>query len=101
MPIYSAKIMGRTKSVLVRAESAAKASALLVSLDALTAAEMADALESGEKVWKGGDPFPADEVAEVKPDAKPETDPPAKPEGEKGEHVAAEDPPAHKRGAKP
>lgn len=70
MPVYRATIAGRTKPVLVRDDSAAKASSQLVQLKALTSDEMADALASGEKVWKPGEELEADD--------KP-ADPPAQP----------------------
>lgn len=72
MPIYSAKIAGRTKPLLVEGETLGKAQAKLVDLKALTAAEMGAALKRGDKIWEPGQPLPADEV--VKPDAEPGDD---------------------------
>lgn len=64
MPIYKTKIQGRNKPLLLKAESAAKGKDQIVTLEALTAEEMAEALASGEKVWTPGEPFPADEEIE-------------------------------------
>jgi hypothetical protein len=62
MPIYHVKIAGRTKRVLVKADSAAKAKDTVVQATALSAEEMADALANGEQVWNPSAPFPADEL---------------------------------------
>lgn len=62
MPIYRAKITGRTKTVLVKSESAAKAKELFVEVSALTAEQMQDALDEGEAVWKPGTPLPEDDA---------------------------------------
>jgi hypothetical protein len=56
------KVEGRAKEVLVRAKSLAEAKTSLVDGESLTAEEMEDALAEGLKVWKAGDPLPADEV---------------------------------------
>lgn len=61
MPIYRTTIMGREKPLLIRAETAAKGLAQLVTIKALTAEEMAEALASGDKVWTPGDEWPADD----------------------------------------
>lgn len=62
MPIYRATVQGRKKTVLVRADSAAKARDQIVDVAPLTAADMADAIENGEAVWKPGQPLPADDA---------------------------------------
>jgi arginine/ornithine N-succinyltransferase beta subunit len=61
MAIYAATLPGRTKRVLVRADNQTEASRRFVTVEALTADMMQDALDDGETVWKDGDPFPADE----------------------------------------
>jgi len=60
MAIYGVTMKGRTKRILVKAESAAKAVGLFVEAKALTAEQMQDALDEGESVWKPGQPLPAD-----------------------------------------
>lgn len=64
MPIYRAKIEGRKKPVLLKADSAAKARDQLVDVETLSSSDMMDAIEAGEKVWKPGEPLPEDEPAE-------------------------------------
>jgi hypothetical protein len=68
MPIYSATIAGRTKPVLVKGKGLAEASAKLVTLKALTAAEKDDALERGDKVWEPGQDLPEDDKPPVASD---------------------------------
>lgn len=60
MPIYNAKIIGRTLPIMVRADTAAKARDMLVDVAMLTAEEMADAMASGAVLWKPGNDVPAD-----------------------------------------
>ena len=62
MPIYRVRIEGRHKTLLIKEESAAKAKERVVTATALTADEMSSAIEDGERVWKVGEPFPADEA---------------------------------------
>jgi hypothetical protein len=57
--IYRMKIPGM-KPVLVRGSSKAKALDQLVEVESLTGEQMADALDSGEKVYKSGDRVEAD-----------------------------------------
>lgn len=61
--IYGVTIKGRNKRVLVRADSQAAARDLFVTAKALTSAEMQDAIENGEGVWKPETELPADEPA--------------------------------------
>lgn len=61
MPVYRAKIPGRRKPLLIKADNATDAYRSLVELDALKADEMAEALENGDSVWKPGTPLPADD----------------------------------------
>ncbi len=63
MAIYAATIPGRTKRVLVKADNQTEAMKRFVTVEALTAEGMQDALDGGERVWKDGDEFPADEPA--------------------------------------
>jgi hypothetical protein len=90
MPIYRATIKGRKKTVLVKADTAAQARDKLVTVKALDSAEMMDAIESGEGVWKPEEDLPEDEAAPAKaaePGA-PASDPPpppAKPEAKGGQ----------------
>lgn len=72
MPVYRAKIPG-AKPVLVRDSSKAKALDQIVTLDALTGEELADALESGEKIWKAGDQIQAEAPDAPESEAEPET----------------------------
>ncbi len=70
MPIYRLKLAGRRKSILVKAESAAKAKELVVTVKALNAEEMQEAIESDEKLWKAGDELPADTPEAADTEAK-------------------------------
>lgn len=72
--IYKMTIPG-AKPVYVREGSKAKALEKLVEVESLTNDQLADVLESGEKLWKAGD--------------KIEADTPAKPEAE-GDDMPAE-----------
>ncbi|MEJ7831278.1 MAG: hypothetical protein WKF79_00045 [Nocardioides sp.] len=63
MAIYAATIPGRTKRVLVKADNQTEAMKRFVTVEALTADGMQDALDDGERVWKEGDAFPTDEPA--------------------------------------
>jgi hypothetical protein len=74
MAIYGVTIKGRTKRILIREDSQAKAVAHFASAKALTAEEMQDALDSGEAVWKPGTDLPADAEPEKK--SLDELDPP-------------------------
>jgi hypothetical protein len=65
MPIYKAKIAGRNKPVLVRADTAAKARDQVVEVEALDSGQLQDALEAGEAVWKPGTPLPEDDKPEA------------------------------------
>lgn len=60
MPIYGVTIKGRAKRLLIKEASQAQAVAHFVSAKALTAEEMQDALDEGERVWKPGQPLPDD-----------------------------------------
>ena len=63
MAVYRAKIAGRKKPVLLRAGNRTEAIGRLVeTLDALTGDAVEEALDAGEKVWKPGEPLPADDV---------------------------------------
>lgn len=64
MAIYAATVPGRKKRVLVKAENQTEAMRRFVSVEALTAEQMQDALDEGERVWRPGEPFPLDEVPE-------------------------------------
>lgn len=91
MPIYRATILGRKKPVLVKADTAAQARDKLVSVKALDSAEMMDAIENGDRVWKPGEDLPAEEP-EAKPDAAGASatpPPPAKVEEDKGGKAGA------------
>ncbi len=68
MPVYRMTIVGRRKPILLKGETAAKARDALVTAEIITAEEMVDALNSGEKIWAPGDDLPADE-----PEPMPET----------------------------
>lgn len=70
--IYRFRIPGM-KPVLVRDTSKAKAVDQLVEIESLTAEEMQDALEAGEKVFKAGDRVEAEPAP--KPEAEPEKAP--------------------------
>ena len=59
LPVYRASIAGQPGTMLLRAETAAKAKDQIVTLDALSGEQMADALAAGEKIWTPGDPAPA------------------------------------------
>ena len=61
MAIYAATLPGRNKRVLVRADNQTEALKRFVTVEALTADEMQDALDKGETVWRPDTPFPADE----------------------------------------
>ena len=61
MGIYRVTIQGRSKPILVKADSLHEARAAVVTAEHMTAEHMTDALENGEKIWKAGDPLPADE----------------------------------------
>lgn len=63
MGVYSVKVTGRRKRVLVKEESLAKAKDRVVTAELLNAEQMAAAMEDGETIWKDGEPFPADEPA--------------------------------------
>jgi hypothetical protein len=80
MAIYGVTIKGRSKRLLVKAESAAKAVGLFVEAKALTAEQMQDALDEGESVWKPGTDLPDDEPAEPAPEADTPDD--GKPKGD-------------------
>jgi hypothetical protein len=80
MPIYKATIQGRSKPLLIRADTAAKGVAQLVTVKALTAEEMAEALGNGDKVWTPGEDMPEDD----KPAADPDPKPPIEPASSKG-----------------
>lgn len=73
MPIYRATLKGRRKTVLVRADSAAQARDQLVSVSTLSAADMADAIDEGEAVWKPGQELPADDP-EPEPEAEEQSE---------------------------
>lgn len=58
MPVYRGTIAGRSGTLLLRADTAAKAKDQIVTLEALSGEQMADALAAGEKIWTPGDPVP-------------------------------------------
>jgi hypothetical protein len=60
MPIYGVTIKGRRKRVLIKEASQAQAVAHFATAKALTAEEMQDALDEGERVWKPGQDLPDD-----------------------------------------
>lgn len=63
MGVYRMEIAGRKKPVLLRADNKTAAiDRVVLSAKALTGGEVEELLESGESVWKPGEPFPADEV---------------------------------------
>lgn len=78
MPIYGVTIKGRHKRVLIKEASQAQAVAHFTTAKALTAEEMQDALDEGERVWKPGQELPADVLPTAAQDqAKSEVTAPA------------------------
>lgn len=71
MAIYRMTVPGM-KPVLVRDSSKAKAVEQLVTIESLTAEEMQDALEAGEKVFKEGDRVEAEPEPESEGQQAPE-----------------------------
>lgn len=71
MPVYRATIAG-AKPLLVRDDTAAKAKDQLIKLEPLSAADLADAMEAGEKIHKPGDPIEVAEKAKAEPESKAE-----------------------------
>lgn len=66
MSIYRATIEGRKSPLLIKADNKSDAKDRIVtSLELLNGDELETALTNGEKVWRQGDPLPAD----VDPDA--------------------------------
>jgi hypothetical protein len=63
MAVYRVVLEGREKPVLLRAKNKSEALDMVVDARALTGEEVEEALVGGEKLWKVGDPFPADEVS--------------------------------------
>ena len=61
MPLYRAKIVGRKKPVLIKADSGSAARDQLVELETLTAKEVNALFDTDEKPWKPGEELPADE----------------------------------------
>lgn len=61
LPIYKCKIDGDSKERIVRAETAAQARNHIVSVETMTAEEMADAIEHGATIEKAAKPTKADE----------------------------------------
>jgi hypothetical protein len=66
--VYRVTIQGRSKPVLVKEDSQAKAKDRIVSAELLNAEQMAEAMENGESIWREGDPFPADDGAPAERD---------------------------------
>lgn len=69
MGIYKVEIAGRTKPLLMAADSAAKAMERIVTATKLTAKETNEAFVAGETLWKPGDAMPADDVEESDDDS--------------------------------
>jgi len=62
MAIYRTTIAGRRKPVLVRAANKTAAKDRIVTeCELLDSEQLEEALSNGEKVWKDGEDFPADE----------------------------------------
>lgn len=63
MGVYRVKLAGRSSTVLLRAKSKTEAiERVVLEVAALTGDAVEEALDAGEKVWKPGEPFPADDV---------------------------------------
>lgn len=63
MGVYRIEVAGRRKALLVRADNKTAAmDRVVLSCKALTGDEVEEVLDSGESVWKPGEPFPADEM---------------------------------------
>jgi len=69
MAVYAMTVAGRTKRVLVKADSQAAAKDRVVSAELLNAEKMAEAMENGETIWREGEEFPADAVNGVTAEA--------------------------------
>jgi hypothetical protein len=65
MGIYRAKIAGRKKPVLLKADNKTGVKDRVVTdIELLTTDDLEAALEAGETVWKAGEDLPPDEVDE-------------------------------------
>lgn len=72
MAVYRATIPGM-KPILLRGASRPKALEALISLDALSGEEMADALAAGQTIYKPGDVLEPEEKPEAGDAAPPAT----------------------------
>jgi len=62
MGVYRVEIVGRRKPILLRAKNKTEAiDRVVTKADSLTAEEVEEALDGGEKLWKAGDDLPADD----------------------------------------
>jgi len=75
MGVYRIKVAGRNMPILLRAKSKTEATERVVeSVESLTAEEVEEALDAGEKVWKPGEPLAADEEVKDAPDPEPDAE---------------------------
>lgn len=63
MGVYAMTLAGRRKPVLLRAANKTEAIGHLVDGKSLTAEEVEEALDAGDKLWKPGTDLPEDDPA--------------------------------------